>query len=72
MASANTIANVPPTRERLTYRIQEVADMLGISRRTLEREISAKRFPPPDRRIGKAPLWGAETLCKWINEGRGE
>jgi hypothetical protein len=57
--------------ERLTYRLGEVARSLGVSRRTLERERSAGRFPPPDLLIGKAPLWTRETLVRWVGEGGG-
>jgi hypothetical protein len=56
---------------RLTYRLGEVARSLGVSRRTLERERSAGRFPPPDLTIGKAPLWTRETLVRWVGEGGG-
>jgi predicted DNA-binding transcriptional regulator AlpA len=58
--------------ERLTYRLGEVASLLGVSRRTLERERSAGRFPKPDLAIGKAPLWTRETLAHWIAEGGGQ
>lgn len=55
--------------ERLTYRIAEVSSALGISRRTIERERSAGRFPQPNLHIGKAPLWTRESLDKWIEQG---
>ena len=58
----------PPT-PRLTLRLAEAAASLGISRRTLERERSAGRFPKPDIHIGKAPLWTPETLRRWVAEG---
>ena len=51
---------------RLTYRLAELAQALGISRRTLERERSAGRFPAPDLHIGKAPLWRPGTVQAWI------
>jgi len=54
---------------RLTYRLDEVAAALGVSRRTIERERSAGRFPKPDLMIGKAPLWAPETLTRWVSEG---
>ena len=56
---------------RMAYRLDDVAECLGISRRTLERERSAGRFPPPDRTIGKMPIWAASTIRHWI-EGGGE
>jgi predicted DNA-binding transcriptional regulator AlpA len=56
---------------RLAYRLDEVAESLGVSRRTLERERSAGRFPPPDAKIGKAPLWRPESIECWLTEGGG-
>jgi predicted DNA-binding transcriptional regulator AlpA len=55
--------------ERLGLRLAELAKSLGVSRRTLERERSAGRFPPPDISIGKAPLWKPETIRRWIDTG---
>jgi len=57
--------------ERLTWRLVEVARALGVSRRTIERERSAGRFPKPDLTIGKTPLWTRESLVRWIEEGSG-
>ncbi len=54
---------------RLTYRLDEVAADLGVSRRLIERERAAGRFPQPDVRIGKVPLWTRETLVRWVTEG---
>jgi predicted DNA-binding transcriptional regulator AlpA len=53
---------------RLAYRLNEIAQAIGISRRTLERERSAGRFPPPDRMVGKAPLWRPATLESWLSD----
>src|SRR5262245_22559761 len=57
--------------ERLAYRLDEVARSLGVSRRLIERERAAGRFPPPDRTIGRVPLWSRATLVRWISEGGG-
>ncbi len=51
-----------PTPERLTLRLDDLAESLGVSRRTLERERSAGRFPRPDLMIGKMPLWRPESI----------
>lgn len=51
--------------ERL-LRLAQVAATLGISRRTFERERSAGRFPAPDIKIGKTPLWRPGTVQSWI------
>jgi predicted DNA-binding transcriptional regulator AlpA len=64
--------HLPPSNQRpdrLAYRMGELARALGISRRTLERERSAGRFPPPDLTIGKAPLWRPETIARWLDAG---
>ena len=58
-----------PPVERLALRIEDVAAALGMSRRTIERERSAGRFPPPDRKIGKAPVWSPETIRRWMAGG---
>jgi predicted DNA-binding transcriptional regulator AlpA len=61
-----------PAVERLAYRLDEVAKALGVSRRLIERERSAGRFPRPDLTIGRAPLWTRETLVRWISGGGGQ
>jgi predicted DNA-binding transcriptional regulator AlpA len=54
---------------RIAYRLAELAAALGLSRRTIERERSAGRFPPPDLTIGKMPLWKPETIRAWVEKG---
>jgi predicted DNA-binding transcriptional regulator AlpA len=55
--------------ERLTYRLDELATALGVSRRTLERARSAGRLPRPDLHIGRMPLWRPSTIRDWIERG---
>ena len=55
--------------DRLVYRLDQLAELLGVSRRTIERERSAGRFPQPDMHIGKAPLWKPTTIQQWIDSG---
>jgi predicted DNA-binding transcriptional regulator AlpA len=62
--------NRPPV-ERLLFRLDDVAQALGIARRTLERERSAGRFAPADLTIGRSPLWKPETVREWIDAGGG-
>lgn len=57
--------------DRLALRLDELAASLGVSRRTIERERSADRFPRPDLHIGKCPLWRPETVRRWIDAGGG-
>jgi hypothetical protein len=59
-----------PSLPRLTYRLDDLARALGISRRALERERAAGRMPRPDLTIGRMPLWRVETIQAWL-EGSG-
>jgi predicted DNA-binding transcriptional regulator AlpA len=59
-----------PLVARITLRLDEVAEAVGVSRRVLERERAAGRMPKPDIRIGKMPLWRPETIQAWVNSGR--
>ena len=54
---------------RFAFRLDEIADGYGVSRRAIERERSAGRFPPPDLTIGRMPLWRPETIRKWVEGG---
>ena len=60
-----------PYADRLLLRFAEVVEWVGIPRRTLERERSAGRFPPPDQMVGKVPLWKPATLRAWAEKGGG-
>ncbi|WP_145266411.1 helix-turn-helix transcriptional regulator [Tautonia plasticadhaerens] len=53
----------------MTWRLADIAEALGVSRRALERERSAGRLPKPDLTIGRMPLWRPETIRGWIERG---
>ena len=55
--------------ERLALRCAEVAAALGLSRRAIECERRAGRFPPPDLHVGRIPLWRIEALKDWLSRG---
>ena len=55
--------------EPLTYRLDELTKVLGVSRRAIERERASGRFPRPDLSIGKMPLWRVETVRAWLGRG---
>lgn len=55
--------------DRMTLRLDELAASLGVSRRSIERERSAGRFPKPDLTIGRMPLWRPETIRRWMAGG---
>jgi predicted DNA-binding transcriptional regulator AlpA len=61
--------NATPSVPRIAYGLAEAAESLGISRRTLERMRSAGKFPKPDARAGKRPLWRPETITGWLEQG---
>jgi predicted DNA-binding transcriptional regulator AlpA len=52
--------------DRLCYRLADIAMLTGISRRSIERERAAGRFPRPDRVVGRCPLWRVETIQQWL------
>jgi predicted DNA-binding transcriptional regulator AlpA len=60
-----------PPIERLALRIDGVAASLGVSKRTIQRLLSAGKFPRPDAYAGKCPLWTRATLERWLAEGGG-
>jgi hypothetical protein len=60
---------VRPRFDPMTLRIEQVADALGVSRRAIERERSAGRFPRPDVVIGKMPIWKVETIRSFLQKG---
>ncbi len=64
------IERKPPV-DRMAFRLDEVADSIGMSRRAIERERSAGRFPSPDLHIGKAPLWRPQTISTWLDSQKG-
>jgi hypothetical protein len=62
-------AQAGPLIEPIAYRKAQVARLLGVGERTIERLLSGGKFPQPDARAGRCPLWTRETLTRWIAEG---
>jgi len=54
---------------RLTYRMLDLVKLTGLSRRMIERERSAGRFPAPDKTVGRVPLWRCSTIDAWLSSG---
>jgi predicted DNA-binding transcriptional regulator AlpA len=74
MSSDNEVSSVStkparPPVERLAYRIDEVANSVGLSRRAIERARVAGRFPKADIKVGRCPLWRIETIKAWLEGG---
>lgn len=49
------------------YSIKNVATVLNVSRRTVERDIATGDFPGPDLHVGKMPRWKPETVRTWMS-----
>jgi len=59
----------PPRPEPLLLRLDAVAGLLSVDRRTLERWRSAGGFPRPDVVKGRLSFWTPATLRAWIERG---
>lgn len=56
-----------PTLETM-LEINDLADLLNVSRRTVERLRTAGKVPKPDMHVGKMPRWNRETIRRWVAE----
>jgi predicted DNA-binding transcriptional regulator AlpA len=54
---------------RLLWGWREVLEATNIPRRTLERELSAGRFPKPVKRVGRRPFWRPADVAAWAEGG---
>lgn len=46
--------------------VNDVADLLSIGRRTVERMRSAGKLPRPDLHVGRLPRWQTATIRGWL------
>lgn len=53
--------------EALLWRKGDLVVRLGLSERTLDRMISARKFPRPDKRLGRLVFWRPETVRSWCD-----
>jgi predicted DNA-binding transcriptional regulator AlpA len=58
-----------PSIPRLLWGWPENVKATGIPRRTLERELSAGRFPKPIKRVGRRPFWRPADVAAWADGG---
>jgi len=77
LANPNPVEGAPPAAqavpavEPLLWGWPEIEERFpGISRRTIERQLSVGRFPQPTRRIGTRPFWSPEVIQRWARGGR--
>lgn len=68
-----TIENEPAPlpSDRLALRLDDLVELLGLSRRTIERQRSAGLFPAPDRVVNRMALWRPATIDAWLSQGGG-
>lgn len=72
MSTAQAVETTPapiPLDQRFALQLDEVAERIGVSTRTLERQLVAGEFPKPDRRVGRTRLWKPETIRRWMDGG---
>lgn len=51
--------------------IDDLASILNVSRRAVERLRSAGKIPKPDITLGRMPRWKPETIATWIDTAKG-
>jgi hypothetical protein len=51
---------------KLTWDLREISLLTGLSRRLLERELAAGRFPRPDLRVGRRCLWFQTSVRRYL------
>ena len=49
---------------------KQVADLLGVSPKTISAYKSRKQMPKPDKQYGRTPLWKYSTIEKWREDLR--
>jgi hypothetical protein len=55
-----------PVRDKLLWGWDDIAALTGLSRRLLEQQVSARRMPGPDIRVGRRALWRPATITAWL------
>jgi hypothetical protein len=54
-------------REKLLWGWDDLERLTGLSRRLLQREVSARRMPGPDVKVCRRALWRPATITGWLN-----
>jgi predicted DNA-binding transcriptional regulator AlpA len=61
------VAHVP-IRDKLRWTWDDLEALTGISKRWMQREISAGRMPSPDLRMGRRAGWRPSTIATYLDE----
>jgi excisionase family DNA binding protein len=57
-----------PLRDKLLWSLDDLAALLGISRRMLERMLASGRLVQPSLRIGRRILFKPEVIYAWLDQ----
>jgi excisionase family DNA binding protein len=60
-----------PLRDKLLWSLDDLAALLGISRRMLERMLASGRLCQPSLRIGRRILFKPEAIHAWLDQQGG-
>lgn len=58
----------PPYRKKRFLRIQEVADTIGLSTRTIQRLVKRGEFPPPMQLSERIIGWTEAAIDMWMHD----
>ena len=58
-----------PLDQRLTWDLNDIASVTGLSRRHFERFRQDGRMPAPDAKCGRRILWFPKTIRMWLERG---
>jgi predicted DNA-binding transcriptional regulator AlpA len=63
-------ASAVSIHDKLVWGWDDITALTGLSRRLLERQLSAGKMPRPDLRVGRRVLWRPSTIKSWIGGGQ--
>jgi predicted DNA-binding transcriptional regulator AlpA len=49
----------------VTYGCQALAELLGVTPRSISRRVARKQLPKPVK-VGRDPLWPGKVLAEWL------
>lgn len=52
--------------------VHDFAKLLGVTDGTIRTYLYRKTIPPPDRRIGRSPVWYRATVERWLASRQGK
>jgi hypothetical protein len=55
-----------PVRDKLLWGWDDIVALTGLSKRLLQREVSARRMPAPDVKVCRRALYRPSTITAWL------